>query len=238
MIDFIVDSASTSRLAPHLRISEADGTKMIDRSEENMLAVDNLRNQENEADLLQRCRLRDREACNMLLERYNRRIYNTAYRILGEQASAEDALQETLLNVYRGLVNFRGDAQVSTWISRITVNVCLGLMRKGKHRRFVALEDELTRVLPADPTPYLDPEMHTSSGELGDLIARTFARMSAKHSKVVRLHDMEGYTIPEIARLIRCPVGTVKSRLFYGRQEFKEVFSSIQRPASHKPTVH
>jgi RNA polymerase sigma-70 factor (ECF subfamily) len=211
---------------------------MIDGSEENMLAVDNRWNEENEADLLQRCRLKDGEACNMILERYNRRIYTTAYRILGEQARAEDAVQETLLNVYRGLASFRGDAQVSTWISRITVNVCLGLMRKGKHRRFVALDDELTRVLPADPTPYIDPEQHTSSGELGDLVARTFAKMSAKHSKVVRLHDLEGYTIPEIARLIRCPVGTVKSRLFYGRQEFKEVYSSIQRPASRKPTVH
>jgi len=189
-----------------------------------------------ETELLEQCRSKDPAACSTLMERYNRRIFNTAYRILGEHGWAEDAVQETMLNVYRGLATFRGDSQVSTWISRITVNVCLGMMRKAKNRRLVALEEELARVIPADPTPYNDPEGHMLQGELSDLVSATFSRMSQKHSVVVRLHDMEGYTIPEIARLIRCPVGTVKSRLFYGRQEFKEVFASLRNSAA--PTVH
>src|SRR6266542_5372271 len=106
--------------------------------------------------LLQRCRRNDPAACNQLLSQYNRRIFNTAYRILGEEASAEDALQETLLNVYRGLPRFRGEAKISTWISRITVNVCLGMLRKGKNRQFVDLEDESAHDLPADVTPRTD----------------------------------------------------------------------------------
>jgi RNA polymerase sigma-70 factor (ECF subfamily) len=189
-----------------------------------------------EYQLLERCKSKDAVACNVLLERYNRRIFNTAYRILGEPAWAEDAVQETLMNVYRGLASFRGDAQVSTWISRITVNVCLGMMRKGRGKRLIALEEDDLMNIPADPTPYNDPEEHAATGELSEMIDRAFSAISEKHSRVVRLHDMEGYTIQEIARIIRCPAGTVKSRLFYGRQEFREAFDSLQKTPRH--TVH
>jgi len=178
--------------------------------------------------LLQQCRRDDPEACNALLALYNRKIFNTAYRILGEESSAEDALQETLINVYRGLNRFRGASKISTWVSRITVNVCLGMIRKGRNRRFVPLEeDETAQALPARPTPYTDPLQHAANGELSTLVERAFRLMSDKQGPVVRLHDMEGNTIPEIARILRCPVGTVKSRLFYGRQEFKEVFNAL-----------
>ncbi len=177
--------------------------------------------------VLQRCLSNDPEAYDAILSHYNRRIFNTAYRILGEEASAEDALQETLLNVYRGISKFRGDSKISTWISRITINVCLGMLRKTKNRQFVGLEEESARSLPAEATRFTDPLTHTSSAELKSLVRDAFRRMSSKQEVVVRLHDMEGYTIQEIAKKIGCPVGTVKSRLFYGRQEFKAIFDSI-----------
>jgi RNA polymerase sigma-70 factor (ECF subfamily) len=178
--------------------------------------------------LLRRCRRDDPEACNALLALYNRKIFNTAYRILGEESWAEDALQETLINIYRGLHRFRGASKISTWVSRITVNVCLGMIRKGRNRRFVALDEQVSaKELPASPTRYIDPMEHMVVSELGTLIQETFGLMSHKQGIVVRLHDMEGNTIREIARLLHCPLGTVKSRLFYGRQEFKEVFNSL-----------
>lgn len=190
--------------------------------------------------LLRRCRSNDPEACTEFFSRYNRRIFNAAYRILGEEASAEDALQETLLNVYRGISSFRGDSKVSTWISRITINVCLGMLRKGKNRQHVDLEDESARELPAEPTPLTDPFSHASLEELRSLVREALSRMSEKQAAVVRLHDMEGYTIQEIARTIHCPLGTVKSRLFYGRQEFKVVFNSLLNGGfiSARPSVN
>lgn len=192
-----------------------------------MPAIESQRTDDVNFSLLQRCLSKDPEACNELFSLYNRRVFNTAYRILGEEASAEDALQETFLNVYRGIGSFRGDSKISTWISRITINVCLGMLRKGKTRQFVELEDEMARELPAESTPFSDPLAHTSLEELRSLVNETFERMSQKQGVVVRLHDMEGYTIQEIAEALDCPVGTVKSRLFYGRQEFKAVFNSL-----------
>ena len=192
-----------------------------------MLAIESQPNEEVNVALLNRCLSNDPDACNELFTRYNRKIFNTAYRILGEEASAEDALQETLLNVYRGIASFRGDSKVSTWISRITINVCLGMLRKGKNRQYVELEDESARELPAESTPFTDPLAHTSLQEIRSLVQETFRRMSDKQGMVVRLHDMEGHTIQEIAKIIDSPVGTVKSRLFYGRQEFKALFNSL-----------
>lgn len=188
--------------------------------------------------LLQRCLRNDPDACNELLQKYNRKIFKTAYRILGEESSAEDALQETLLNVYRGLPRFRGDSKISTWISRITVNVCLGMLRKGKNMQFVDIEDEAARELPAESSAETDPLEYTSVEEMRRVIGETFDRMSDKQGAVVRLHDLEGHTIQEIARIIGCPVGTVKSRLFYGRQEFKEMFNSLVEKGYGRDSIH
>jgi RNA polymerase sigma-70 factor (ECF subfamily) len=182
--------------------------------------------------LLKRCASQDPEAYNELFARYNRGIFNTAYRILGEEASAEDALQETLLNIYRGIANFRGDSKVSTWISRITINVCLGMLRKRKNRQFVDIDDEYACKLPAEMTPETDPLAYTSRMELGKLVNKALRRMSKKQRQAVRLHDMEGTTIQEIASITRCPAGTVKSRLFYGRQEFKDNFNFLMGRSS------
>jgi RNA polymerase sigma-70 factor (ECF subfamily) len=178
-------------------------------------------------ELLRRCSSNDPDACNELFARYNRRIFNTAYRILGEEASAEDALQETLLNVYRGLSKFRGDSKFSTWISRITINVCLGMIRKGKNRHFVEIEDETARGLQAEPTSSINPHAYTELKELKSLVKETFRRMSEKQGIVVKMHDLEGNTIQKISEIIGCPAGTVKSRLFYGRQEFRSIFNSL-----------
>jgi len=177
--------------------------------------------------LLKRCVSQDPEAYNELFARYSRRILNTAYRILGEETSAEDALQETLLNIYRGIANFRGDSKVSTWISRITINVCLGMLRKGKNRQFVDIDDDSARELPSEMTTETDPHAYTSRKEIETVVNETFRRMSEKRRQAVRMHDMEGNTIEEIARITCCPAGTVKSRLFYGRQEFRDIYNLL-----------
>ena len=193
-----------------------------------MAEIENGQSAEKRTAVINSCMLNDPDACDELYSQYNRKIFNTAYRILGEEASAEDALQETMLNVYRGISRFRGDAKISTWISRITINVCLGMLRRGKRRRLVEVGEESSENLPAESTSFSDPLAYASRAELKSHIRETFKRMTGKQALVVRLHDMEGNTIEEIADIIRCPVGTVKSRLFYGRQEFKTLFNSLR----------
>lgn len=202
-----------------------------------MESIETRQSEETKMAVIQQCMLHDPDACHELFSQFNRKIFNTAYRILGEEASAEDALQETMLNVYRGISNFRGDAKISTWISRITINVCLGMLRKEKKRKFIELDDESSLDLQAETTSFSDPLTYTSREELKLHIRETFDRMTGKQAIVVRLHDMEGNTIQEIAKIIRCPVGTIKSRLFYGRQEFKTLFNSLEHSKFESPVV-
>ncbi len=193
-----------------------------------MAATETLKSEEQNVAVIERSMPQGPDVCDQLYAQYYRRIFNTAYRILGEESSAEDALQETMLNVYRGIATFRGDAKISTWISRITINVCLGMLRKGKRFRVLALDDESMEEPAAEPTYFSDPLAYTAREELKTHIREIFKHMTGKQAQVVRLHDMEGNTIEEIAEILDCPVGTVKSRLFYGRQEFKSLFHSLR----------
>lgn len=157
-----------------------------------------------------------------IYKQYNVVVFKIAYRILKDRALAEDARQDALCNIYRGLQYFRGESKVSTWITRITVNVCLGILRKKKRYAELDLdgnEEWCSQIAALDNT---NPYRTCSAAETKERIHRALNGISNKHGIVVQLHDLEGQTIPEISKLLQVPSGTVKSRLFYGRQELKE----------------
>lgn len=155
-------------------------------------------------------------------KQYHGVVFKIAYRILKDRALAEDACQDALYNIYRGLQHFRGESKVSTWITRITVNVCLGILRKKKRYSELDLdgnEEWGSQIAASENT---NPYRNCSAAETKERIHRALHGISNKHGIVVQLHDLEGQTIPEISKLLKVPSGTVKSRLFYGRQELKE----------------
>ncbi len=169
---------------------------------------------------MSRVRDRDEGAFQELFSRFRIRIYRTALRILKEEHSAEDALQETFINIYRAADKFRGDSKIGTWINRITVNVCLEILRKNKKHRQRTDEDiseDLTLTAPLSSVPFETVRRQ----EIRSRVRRALDRLGSKHSSVVRLHDLEGFTIREIAAILEIAEGTVKSRLFYGREELK-----------------
>ena len=174
--------------------------------------------------LLERCRHRDEEACQRIFQKHQQKVFNIAYRILGDRAMAEDALQETFLNIFRGLRHFRGDSKISTWVNRIAVNVCLGLIRRNKRMPFVELDGAPESFQQNLESPNPGPFDHYSHREERQRVQDSLDSISEKHSLVVRMHDLEGHTITEIADHLDVPAGTVKSRLFYGRKEFKNQF--------------
>lgn len=162
------------------------------------------------------------EIFSEIYEKYSATVYRIGYRILRDHALAEDARQDTFMNVYRGLRFFRGESKLSTWITRITVNVCLGILRKNKRHSVVELDsnpDTYNQIVALDDS---NPYRTCTASESKMRVQRALNDISNKHEIVVRLHDLEGHTIPEIARQLHVPSGTVKSRLFYGRQELKD----------------
>ncbi|MBI4444772.1 MAG: sigma-70 family RNA polymerase sigma factor [Acidobacteria bacterium] len=174
-----------------------------------------------EAVLLERIRTQEEGAFRELLERFGDRIYRTALRILREEQAAQDALQETFLIIHRAIRQFRGDSRIGTWINRITVNVCLGILRQRKKEESCVAED--VSELGMLPAQSKDPLEELCSSELRDSIERSLQKIGHKQREVLRLHDLEEKTIAEIAILLNLSEGTVKSRLFYGRLALKKV---------------
>ena len=174
-----------------------------------------------EADLISRIQAREEGAFSELFHRFQTSIYRTALKILKEEHSAQDALQETLLNVYRAVLSFRGDSTVGTWINRITVNVCLEMIRKNKkHRNRTDLD--ISENVSIQDEKMKSPLESFHQQEVQQQVRGALGRLAQKHRDVVRMHDLEGFTIREIAEVLTVAEGTVKSRLFYGRKTLKE----------------
>jgi RNA polymerase sigma-70 factor (ECF subfamily) len=161
-----------------------------------------------------------------LMRRYNRRLYRTARAILRDDAAAEDALQEGYVAAYRHLGDFRGDAQVATWLTRIVVNQALQALRKKRSERVVALFDEA-----ADPAEGADAVTESPSGtpenallrtEIRRLIERKIDALPASYRAVFMLREVEDLTVDETASVLGIPAATVRSRLFRAKARLRE----------------
>jgi RNA polymerase sigma-70 factor (ECF subfamily) len=174
-----------------------------------------------ENNLIRQLRSSEEGAFQELFRRFSQRIFRTALKILKEEESAKDALQETLINIHRAAHSFRGEAKLATWINRITVNVCLEMLRKNKKHSNRTNDDVSEQVYLQDPKT-ADPFRETHRAEVKHRVRAALNRLTRKHSVVVRMHDLDGFTIREIAAKVGVAEGTIKSRLFYGREELKK----------------
>ena len=174
-----------------------------------------------ETNLIGQLRSSEEGAFQDLFHHFKQRIFKTALKILKEEESAKDALQETMINIHRAAKTFRGEAKLATWINRITVNVCLEIIRKNKKHSKRTGED-ISEYLTIEDRKQRDPFGEAHRMEVKNRVHSALQRLSEKHSVVVRMHDLEGFTIREIAEEVGVAEGTIKSRLFYGREELRK----------------
>jgi len=151
------------------------------------------------------------------------RMYRFAQRLCGEAEDARDLVQETFLNAYRGLPDFRGEAQLSTWLYRIASRVCLAMRRrrKGEPERELSLEEfiptsdgELRLQIPADG---LSPEQALESKQLRRALRQAIQKLPAKYRIVLVLCDMEELSAKEVGAVVGLNERAVKSRLHRAR---------------------
>jgi RNA polymerase sigma-70 factor (ECF subfamily) len=150
----------------------------------------------------------DTEAFRTLIGRYERTMYNLAYRMLGNAEDARDATQDAFLSCYRHLDSFRGEAAFSTWLHRIAVNACFDALRR--RTPVTSLEDRPG----GEPGAYAD-----HSEETAEAIDVQHALMAVppEFRAVLVLHELQDLPVDSVAELLGLPVGTVKSRLHRGR---------------------
>ena len=175
-----------------------------------------------EHDLISRSKSGDVEAFNLLVEQYQRLVYNLALRMLGSAEAAEDASQDTFLSVYRAIGGFRGGS-FKSWVLRIAANSCHDKLRVARRYRVVSLD---TLMLDPDDLPESNnnesPEDYALRRELGRFLSEGLTHLPEDQRLVVVLSDVQGLSYEEVAQVAGCSLGTVKSRLNRGRTRLRD----------------
>ena len=178
-----------------------------------------------EAELVQRARKGDLQAYDQLVQRYQERIYATVYHMTSNHEDANDLAQEAFIKGFQALKSFKGGSSFYTWVYRIAVNKTINFLKQRKNRSQMSLNDldfnaehdpDLVALI-SDKTPRREAGLT----ELQEKLNEGMQKLSEPHRLVVTLHDVQGLSHEEIANIMDCNIGTVRSRLFYARQQLQ-----------------
>lgn len=159
----------------------------------------------------------DLDSFNQLVVRWERPIYALAYRVIGREEDARDVAQETFLRAFRALGGFKGQAKFSSWLYRITLNLCRDWMRRERRAPVAQAPEGVDLVeLAAETEPAESIEHLVARRELGRAVARAMALLPDEQRTAIILKEYHGLTFQEIADLLDCPLSTVKTRLYQG----------------------
>jgi RNA polymerase sigma-70 factor (ECF subfamily) len=160
----------------------------------------------------------DLESFNQLVTRWERPIYALAYRTLGREDDARDVVQEAFLRAYRGLRGFKGEAKFSSWLYRITLNLCRDWIRRERRAPLVQVPEGTDPLDLADQrvAPSESVEDLVARREMSAAVARAMAELPEEQRVAIMLKEYHGLTFQEIADQLNCPLSTVKTRLYQG----------------------
>jgi RNA polymerase sigma-70 factor (ECF subfamily) len=187
-----------------------------------------------ESDLVKRARRGDLHAYDELVKRYQERIYATIYHMTSNHEDANDLAQEAFIKAYSALKSFKGGSSFYTWLYRIAVNKTINFLKQRKNKFHLSLNDidfnaehdpDLMALI-TDKTPTRDVGL----SELQKKLNEALLRLSEPHRMVVILHDVQGQSHDEIAEIMGCNIGTVRSRLFYARQQLQGHLAEYIKP--------
>ena len=183
--------------------------------------------------LVKRVRGGDQRAFKLLVERYQRKVYAVALGMLKDKEEAMDVSQEAFVKVYKYLDHFKGDASFYTWLYRITVNICIDIIRKRAGAGGEAVEFDET--VPMDVSEAnigalgsrlgTNPQKSALRRELAEKIQEALATVPEKHRAILLLREVEGMSYEDLSRTLDIPKGTVMSRLFHARAKVQKILS-------------
>jgi RNA polymerase sigma-70 factor (ECF subfamily) len=159
----------------------------------------------------------DLDSFNQLVLRWERPIYALAYRVIGREEDARDVAQETFLRAFRALGGFKGQAKFSSWLYRITLNLCRDWIRKERRTPVSQAPDGIDIIeLAGEDTPSETIEQLVGRRELGRAVSKAMAMLPDEQRTAIILKEYHGLTFQEIADMLDCPLSTVKTRLYQG----------------------
>jgi RNA polymerase sigma-70 factor (ECF subfamily) len=179
--------------------------------------------EQSDAELVRQTLCGNTAAYNGLVQRYQRQVYNLAYRMLGNAEDAGDLVQETFLRAYAALASFRQDASFLTWLYKITSNLCIDQLRSRRSKGALSLEVELEEGRePASESRACAPEDSAVRGAVQDVVHKAILNLPERYRVVVIMRHLQDMSVDEIARTLDLPTGTVKTHLFRAREMLRE----------------
>jgi RNA polymerase sigma-70 factor (ECF subfamily) len=168
--------------------------------------------------LIQASRQGDENAFRQLIKQYESRVASTVIGMLGNCPEAEDVGQETFIRFYNSLKNFRGDASVGTYLTRIAINLSLNELKRRKRKSLLFF-----RKLSDDDFDIADENNETGFDDKKELVQHAIQKLEPKFRSVVVLRLLDGYSTAETAEILKLPIGTVLSRLARAQQKLKDI---------------
>lgn len=174
----------------------------------------------------------DTAAFEELVARHRDKVYARAFSMLRNEEEAVDLSQEAWVKAWQRLEQFQGDSSFLTWITRVTINLCLDQIRRNKRRRTESIEqmdEDLGGVERQMPVITTNPTAGLEKSELRKKIDEALTKLSPEHRTVLVLHEFEDLEYKEIAKRMDCSIGTVMSRLFYARRKMASLMATYKR---------
>jgi RNA polymerase sigma factor (sigma-70 family) len=171
----------------------------------------------------------DYSAFDTLVQRYQERVYATIYHMTSNHEDANDLTQETFIKAHKALNSFKGDSSFFTWVYRIAINKTINFLKGRKNKIHLSLNDlDFNAEHDPDLVMFISektPRRDMNLTELQEKLNEAMQKLSDVHRLVVTLHDVQGLSHEEISKIMDCNTGTVRSRLFYARQQLQGYLS-------------
>ena len=183
-------------------------------------------------ELVQLSKDQDMLAYEELVARHRDKIYARAFSMMRNEEEALDISQEAWVKGWRRLIQLHGKASFATWMTRITINLCLDLLRKKKRQRAESIEkldDDLGGVERQMDVVEINPSAGLERTELRARIDQALEQLSEAHRTVMVMHEFQELEYKEIAKRMECSIGTVMSRLFYARRRMASLLAGLRK---------
>jgi len=172
--------------------------------------------------LVERVQRGDKAAFNLLVVKYQRKIFRLLSRLIRDQAEIEDVAQEAFIKAYRALPNFRGDSAFYTWLYRIAINTAKNYLVSQGRRAPTSTPSDIDDAETFDDGDHLrdlnTPDSMLVTKQVGEAVNRAIDRLPEDLRTAIVLRELEGLSYEEIAESMQCPIGTVRSRIFRARE--------------------
>jgi RNA polymerase sigma-70 factor (ECF subfamily) len=176
--------------------------------------------------LVERVQRGDKKAFELLVSKYQRKLMRLVSRLVHDQAEAEDVVQESFIKAYRALANFRGESAFYTWLYRIGVNTAKNYLVTQGRRAPTSTDadiDEAETFVDAEGLRDINtPESLLASKQIAETVNSAVASLPEELRNAITLREIEGLSYDEIAEVMLCPIGTVRSRIFRAREAIAE----------------